>query len=157
MSALFSSKNARHQKDFSKTDHFKASRQKEPGPSYIRVLFYKEPGYILGNPSTKNQRNFKTRPSSYLFQIARSSGATPSWMYFFLQKGTHHSKIPGSATWFHSRKHLDDTCFYSARPEGTRQGFQSSTMKCSGACRCGTHGIPRKEERRSSLTMFPFM
>ena len=48
MSALFSSKNARHQKDFSKTDHFKASRQKEPGSIYIRVLFDKEPGYMLG-------------------------------------------------------------------------------------------------------------
>ena len=32
-------------KDFFKTDHFKASRQKEARPSYIRVLFYKEPGY----------------------------------------------------------------------------------------------------------------
>ena len=150
MSALFLQKSARHQEDFFKIDHFSTSR-------YIRVLFDKEPRCILGNPSTKNQSNFKKRPSSALFQIARGSGATPSWVCFFLQKGTHHSKIPESATWFCSEKYSDDACFYSARPEGTRRGFQSSTMKFSGACRCGTHGIPRKEERRSSLTRFPFM
>ena len=67
-------------------------------------------------------------------------------------KSTHHSKIQRSATWFHSRKHSGDACSCSAGPGGTRQGFRSSTMKCSGACRCGTHRIPRKEERRSSLT-----
>ena len=33
-----------------------------------------------------DQRNFKTRPSSYLFQIARGSGATLRWMYFFFKK-----------------------------------------------------------------------
>ena len=146
---FFLQKSARHQEDFFKTDHFKASQQKEPGPSYIRVLFDKEPGYMLGSPSTKNQSNFKTRPSSSLFQIARGSGATPRWMNFF-QKSTHHSKIQRSATWFHSRKHSDDPCSYSTR--GTRRGFHISTMKCSGAYRCRTHRIPHKEERRSSLT-----
>ena len=83
---FFLRKRARHQEDFFKTDHFKASRQKEARPSYIRVLFYKEPGYMLGSPSTKNQSNFKTRPSSSLFQIARGSGATPSWVCFFFRK-----------------------------------------------------------------------
>ena len=43
---------------------------------------------MLGSPSTKNQSNFKTRPSSSLFQIARGSGATPRWMYFFFKKHT---------------------------------------------------------------------
>ena len=154
MSALFFllQKSARHQKDFFKTDHFKASRQKEPRPSDIRALFDKEPGYMLRSPSTKNQSNFKRRPSSSLCQIARGSGATPKWEHFFLQKGTHHAKISRSATRFRSRKHSDDSCSCSAGSEGTRRGFQSSTMKCSGACRCGTHEIPRKEERRSSLT-----
>ena len=139
----FSSKKCTSPKYFLNADHFKTLRQKEPGTSH--------------KTSTNKQSNFKTRSSSYLFQIARGSGATPSWMCFFLQKGTHHSKISGSALWFHSRKHSDDTCFYSARPKGTRRGFQSSTMKCSGACRCETHGIPCKEERRSSLTRFPFL
>ena len=83
---FFLRKSARHREDFFKTDHFKASRQKEPGPSHIRVLFDKEPGYMLGSPLTKNQSNFKTRPSSSLFQIARGSGATPRWVYFFFKK-----------------------------------------------------------------------
>ena len=74
----------------------------------------------------------------------------------FLQKSTNHSKIPRSATRFHSRKHSDDACSCSARPEGTRRGFQSSTMKCLGVCRYGTHGIPHKEGRRSSLTRISF-
>ena len=91
MSALFSSKKRTSQKDFFKTDHFKVSRQKEPGPSYIRVLFDKKPGYMLGSPSTKNQNNFKVRPSSSLFQIARGSGATPIWVYFFFKK-THTTR-----------------------------------------------------------------
>ena len=149
---FFLQKSARHQEDFFKIDHFKASRQKEPGSIYIRVLFDKEPGYMLGSLSTKNQGDFKKRPSSSLCQTARGSGDTSKWEYFFLQKGTHHVKISRSATRFRSRKHSDDACSCSTRPEGTRRGFKSSTMKCSGACRCGTHGIPRKEGRRSSLT-----
>ena len=45
----------------------------------------KELGYsMLESPSTKNQSNFRIRPSSSLFQIARGSGATPRWEYFFL-------------------------------------------------------------------------
>ena len=148
---FFLRKSARHQEDF-KTDHFKASRQKEPGPSYIRVLFDKEPGHMLRNISMKDQSDFKTRPSRSLYQIARGSGATPKGEYFFLQKGILHAKISQSATRFRSRKHSDDACSCSARPKRTRRGFQSSTMKCSGACRCGSHMIPRKEERRSSLT-----
>jgi hypothetical protein len=30
-------------------------------------------------------------------------------------------------------------------------------MKCSGACQCGTHGVPRKEGRRTRLTRIPPM
>ena len=41
---------------------------------------------MLGSLSTKNQSNFKIRPSSSLFQIARGSGDTPRWMYFFFKK-----------------------------------------------------------------------
>ena len=43
-----------------KTWDSKTSRQKEPGPSYIRVLFDKEPGYMLGKISMKDQSDFKT-------------------------------------------------------------------------------------------------
>ena len=152
MSALFFlRKSARHQEDFFRTDHFKTSKQKEPGPSYIRALFDKEPEYMLKSPSTKNQSDFKRRPSSSLCQIARGSGATPKWEHFFLQKGTHHAKISRSATQFQSRKHSDDACSCLTRLEGTRRGFQNSIIKCSGAYRYGTHGIHRKEGRRPNL------
>ena len=104
-----------------------------------------------GSLSTKNQGDFKKRPSSSLCQKARGSGATSKWGYFF-QKDTRHAKILRSTTRFRSRKHSDDACSCSTRLEGTRRGFQNSTMKCSGACQCGIHGIPRKEGRRPSLT-----
>ena len=81
-----------------------------------------------------------------------AQGLHPNGSTFFFKKGTHHAKISRSATRFRSRKHSDNACSCSARLEGTRRGFQSSTMKCSGACRCETHMIPRKEGRRSSLT-----
>ena len=74
----FSSKKRTSPKDFLNADHFKTLRQKEPGTSHIRVLFDKT--------STNKQSNFKTRSSSYLFQIARGSGATTRWTYFFFKK-----------------------------------------------------------------------
>ena len=93
MSALFLQKSAHHSED-----HFKTSRQKEPRPSYIRVLFDKEPGYMLGSPSTKNQSYFKTRPSSSLFQIARGSGATLSECTFFFEKAHVTKKTSSKQT-----------------------------------------------------------
>jgi hypothetical protein len=106
-------------------------------------------GYIsLADASKIFDKELKTRPSNSLFQIARGLGATLIECTF--PKSAHHSKISRSATRFHSRKHSDDACFYSAKPEGTRRGFQSSTMKCSGAYQCGTHRIPCKEGRRLS-------
>ena len=47
--------------------------------------------------------------------------------------GGYTQKIPRSTTWFHSGKHSDDACTYSAGHEGTRRGFQNSTMKYSEA------------------------
>ena len=69
-------------KTSSRQNYFKDSRQKEAGLSYTRVLFDKEPGYMLGNLSTK----FKKRSSSSLYQIARGSGATLSECTFFFKK-----------------------------------------------------------------------
>ena len=112
------------------------------------LFLIKNPGICSGT--------LKRRPSSSLCQKARGSGATSKWEYFFLQKGTHQPKISRSATWFRSRKHSDDACSCSTRPKGTRRGFQSSTMKCSGACWYETHRIPHKEGRRSSLTRTSF-
>ena len=80
----FSPKKRTSPKDFLNADYFKTLWQKEPGTSHIRVLFDKT--------STNNQSNFKTRSSSSLFQIARGSGATTRWMYFFFTK---HSPLEG--------------------------------------------------------------
>ena len=128
---------------FFNAEHFKTLRQKEPGTSHIRVLFDKT--------SVSNQSNFKKRSSSSLFQIARGSGATTRWMYFFFTK---HSPLEGPKKRY--KVSLESTritfCSYLTRLEGAKRDFQSSTMKCSGACRCGTHRIPRKGERRSSPT-----
>ena len=44
----------------------------------------------------------------------------------------YNQKIPRSATWFRSRKHSDDACSYSARPEGTRRGFQKLNHEVLG-------------------------
>ena len=59
---------------------------KKAEPSYIRVLFYKEPEYMLGNISTKDQSDFKTRPSRSLYQIARGSGGYTQRGVFFSSK-----------------------------------------------------------------------
>ena len=48
--------------------------------------------FFLIKNSTKNQSNFKTRPSSSLFQTARGSGATPRWEYFFFKKKVHTTR-----------------------------------------------------------------
>ena len=104
-------------------------------------------------PFDEESEQFQDKTLQLLIPNSKRLGGYTKMGVFFLQKSTHHSKIPRSAIWFHSRKYSDDACSYSTMPEGTRRGFQSSTMKCSGACRCGTHGIPRKEGRRSSLTM----
>ena len=47
---------------------------------------------MLGSPSTKNQSNFKARPSSSLFQIARGSEATLSECTFFFEKRARHQE-----------------------------------------------------------------
>ena len=140
----FSSKKRTSPKDFLNADHFKTLRQKEPGTSHIRVLFDKT--------SANNQSNFKKRSSSSLFQIARGSGATTRWMYFFFTK---HSPLEGPKKRykvFTPESTRITFCSYLTRPERAKRDFQRSTMKCSGACRCGTHRIPRKRDKRSSST-----
>ena len=58
---FFLQKSARHQKDFFKTDHFKASQQKEPGPSYIRALFDKEPRVYAQEPFDEESEQFQEK------------------------------------------------------------------------------------------------
>ena len=135
MSALFPSKSAHHSEDFFKTDDFK-----------------KNPGICSGAFRRRIRAISRKDPQAPCAKQQEARGLHPNGSTFFFKKGTLHAKISQSATWFRSRKHPNDACSCSARPERTRRGFQSSTMKCSGACRCGTHGIPHKGGRRSSLT-----
>ena len=140
----FSPKKRTSPKDFLNADHFKTLRQKEPGTSHIRVLFDKT--------SANNQSNFKKRSSSSLFQIARGSGATTRWLYFFLHKTLTTRRSQEALQGFTPESTRITFCSYLTRPEGAKRDFQSSTMKCSGACRCGTYRIPRKRDKRSSST-----
>ena len=129
--------------------------KKNSDRSISEFFLIKNPG-ICSEPFDEESEQFQDKTLQLLVPNSkRLEGYTMGVL--FLPKSTHHSKIPGNATWFHSRKHSGDACSCSTRPGGTRQGFRSSTMKCSGACRCGTHGIPRKEERRSSLIRIPPM
>ena len=147
MIALFSPKKRTSSRQITSRPHDK----KNLGLTISELFLIKNPGICSGT--------LKRRPSSSLCQKARGSGAIPKWEYFFLQKGTHYAKISRSATRFRSRKHLDDACSCSARPKGTRRGFQSSTMKCSGACRTFffekahiAHKIPSLPRQRSTDT-----
>ena len=138
MSALFPSKSAHHSKDFFKQMTSRPHDKKNPGicsgafRRRIRAISRKDPQA----PCAKQQE---------------ARGLHPNGSNFFFKKGTHHAKISRSAARFRSRKHSDDACSYLMRLEGTRRGFQNSTVKCSGAYRYGTHRIPHKEGRRPSL------
>ena len=130
--------------------------KKNPYRAISEFFFIKNPGICSGALRRRSEQ-FQDKTLQLLVPNSKRLRGYTQMGILFLQKSTNHSKIPRSATRSHSRKHSDNACSNSARPEGTRRGFQSSTMKCSGACRCGTHGVPRKEKRRSSLTRIPPM
>jgi hypothetical protein len=44
----------------------------------------------------------------------------------------HSIKISRSATWLISRKHLNEACFYSARPREIRRVFQDQPYSVRG-------------------------
>ena len=144
MSALFLRKSARHQKTYSTQTTSRHYDKKNPERAIFEFFFHKT--------STNNQSNFKTRSSSSLFQLARGSGATTRWMYFFQKKALTTRRSQEALQGFAPESTRMTFCSYSTRLERAKRDFQSSTMKCSGACRCGTHRIPRKGERRSSPT-----
>ena len=129
--------------------------KKNPDQAISEFFLIKNPGICSGALRWRIRAISRQDPPAPCSKQQEAGGYTMGVL--FLPKSTHHLKIPRSATWFHSRNHSNDACSCSARPEATRWGFQSSTMKCSGACRCGTHGIHRKEERRSSLIRIPPM
>ena len=106
----------------------------------------------IGEPFDEESGRLQEKTLKLLVPNSKRLGGYIHMGVLFFKKGTHHTKISRSATRFQSRKHSDDACSCSTRLEGTSRGFQNSTMKCSGACQCGTHGIPCKEGRRTSLT-----
>ena len=79
-----------------------------------------EPADEVGNKLTPEQKSkmTKTKPEhkSEQFQDKTLQLLVPNSKRL---KG-YTQKIPRSATWFHSGKHLDDACTYSVGPEGIR-------------------------------------
>ena len=143
MSALFLRKSACHQKTSSTQTTSRHYDKKNPE----RAIFE----FFLIKLQQTNRATSRQDPPAPCSKYQEAQGLQPDGCTF-LQKSTHHSKVPRSATRFHSRKHSDDVCYYSSRPEKAKRDFQSSTMKCSGTCRYETHRIPRKGERRYSST-----
>ena len=86
MSALFLRKRARHQEDFFKTDHFKASRQKELGPSYIRVLFDKKTRVYAREPFDEESEQFQGKTLQLLVLNSKRLGGYTQTDVLFLQK-----------------------------------------------------------------------
>ena len=131
--------------------------KKNPGIAISELFSTKNPGICSGAFRRRIKTISRKDPQAPCAKQQEARGLHPNGSTFFFKKGTHHAKISRSATQFRSRKHSDNACSCSMRLEGTRRGFQNSTMKCSGACRYGAHGIPHKEERRSSLIRIPPM
>ena len=144
MSALFLRKSARHQKTYSTQTTSRHYDKKNPERAIFEFFFHKT--------STNNQSNFKTRSSSSLFQIARGSGGYNQMDVLFLQKALTTRRSQEALQGFTPESTRMTFCSYSTRFEGAKRDFQSSTMKCSGACRCGTYRIPRKRDKGSSST-----
>jgi hypothetical protein len=67
-------------------------------------------------------RNWRQDPLTLCSKQQEARGLHSVSVLFW--KSAHHSKISRSATWLLSRKHSNEACFYSARPEETRRGFQ---------------------------------
>ena len=124
--------------------------KKNPNRAISKFFLKKNPGTCSGRLRRRIKAISRQDPPAPCSKQQEAWGLHPDGCTFS-SKSTHHLKFSRSATWFRSKKHSDDACSYSTRSEGTRRGIQSSTMKCSRACRCETHGIPRKEGRRSSL------
>jgi hypothetical protein len=130
------------------------------------IFFYKKnldicsgaAGYISSDEIFSFSNNKNSRSSNFLFQKVRGSGATLSECAFFEEnskKRTSLKRLLQDRTT--SRLHFERTrtkLDSLGKARETRRS-SSSTMKCSGVYRCETHGVPRKEGRRSSLTRIP--
>jgi hypothetical protein len=67
-----------------------------------------------------------------LFQISKRLGGYTQWVRFFFEKS--------HVTWKTSSKQDHFKASRRKNPEWRKSS--SSTMKCSGACRYGTHRVP---------------
>jgi hypothetical protein len=99
-------------------------------------------GYISSGKIFSFFNSKDSRPSNILFQIARGLGATLSECPYSPKKRTSQKnffkKRPLQGF---SSEEAESSLFHPARPERTRR-LLSSTMKCSGACRCRIHRVP---------------
>jgi len=75
--------------------------------------------FLIKNLDEESEQ-FQDKTLQLLVPNSKRLGGYTQADVFLLQKSTHQSKIPRSATWFHSGKHLDNACSCLARPEGTR-------------------------------------
>jgi hypothetical protein len=100
-------------------------------------------GYISSEEIFSFFNNQNSRPSNFLFQIARGSGATLSECTFSLKKRTPLKRLFQDRTT--SRLHVERirNKLDSSSKAGETRRSSSSTIKCSGACRCRTYRVPR--------------
>jgi hypothetical protein len=91
-------------------------------------------GYIASKEIFSFLNNQNSRPSIFLFQIARGSGATLSECPFSSKKRTSLKRLLQDKTT--SRLHVERTRnkLDSSGNAGEIRRSSSSTMKCSGAC-----------------------
>jgi hypothetical protein len=89
------------------------------------------------------------RPFNFLFQIARGSGATLSEFPFSSEKRTSLRKFLQENTT--SRLLFERTRTRLVSPSEAREirRLLNLTIKCLGACRCGTHRVPQRYDYKS--------
>jgi hypothetical protein len=90
-------------------------------------------GYILSTEIFSFFNNQNSRPSKFLFQIARGSGATQSECPFSLKKSMSLKRLLQDRTT--SRLHIKRTWnkLDSSGEAGETRRSLSSTMKCTGS------------------------
>ena len=143
MSALFLQKSARHQKTSSTQTTSRHYDKKNPERAIFEFFLIK-----LRRTIRATSRQDPPAPCS---NSKRLEGYNQMDV-LFLQKALTTRRSQEALQGFAPESTRMTFCSYSTRLERAKRDFQSSTMKCSGACRCGTHRIPRKRERRSSPT-----
>ena len=102
-------------------------------------------GYISSEEIFSFSNDNDSRSFNFLFQIARGSGATLSECTFSSKERTSLKRLLQDRTT--SRLHVERTRpAWFARQAGETRRLPSSTIKCSRACRCGTHKVPQRSD-----------